>query len=65
MATDPDRDSADRSRSAQEESERYRAAAEATLDQLDWCIAYLRSIRRRRIAAVLSQNRSVIREQLR
>jgi len=31
------------------EAERYRRATEMTLDQLDWCIEYLRSLRKTRI----------------
>jgi hypothetical protein len=44
---------------------RYRRATEVTLDQLDWCINYLRSIRKKEIAQALSRNRDTIRERLR
>lgn len=48
-----------------EEAKRYRRAAEFTLHQLDWCISYLRSIRRNDIARTLAQNRDRIRRRLR
>jgi hypothetical protein len=47
-----------------EEVERYRHAAEDTLDQLDWCIGYLYRIRKAEIARVLERNRSTIRRQM-
>ena len=56
-----DTDTTDRSSGRQADAERYHAAAEATLDQLDWCIAYLHRIGKSPIAAVLAQNRSEIR----
>ena len=43
----------------------YWRAAEATLDQLDWCIDYLHSIRRKEIARALSRNRDHLRRQIR
>jgi hypothetical protein len=46
------------------ESARYREAARLALDQLDWCIDYLRSIHKTRIAAQLARNRSAIGRQL-
>ena len=48
-----------------ENSERYRGAAEETLDQLDWCINYLHRIRKPRIAQAIEKNRSTIRRQMR
>ena len=48
-----------------ENSERYRRAAEETLDQLDWCINYLHRIRKPRIAQAIEKNRSTIRRQMR
>lgn len=42
------------------EAERYRRATEMTLDQLDWCIEYLRSLRKTRISKQLAKNRSAI-----
>jgi hypothetical protein len=44
-----------------EEVERYRAAAEATLEQLDWCIDYFARNKDRRVARALSTNRAAIR----
>ena len=46
------------------DAERYREAAEAALDQLDWCIAYLHRIKKSPIATALAQNQSQIRRQL-
>ena len=48
-----------------QDSERYRRAAEETLDQLDWCINYLHRIRKPRIAQAIEKNRSTIRRQMR
>jgi hypothetical protein len=64
MASVPDPDTSTRTARPRDDAGRYRAAAEATLDQLDWCIEYLHRIRKPRIAAVLAQNRSEIRKQL-
>jgi hypothetical protein len=44
-----------------EEVERYRDAAEAALDQLDWCIGYFTRNKDRRVARALSSNRAEIR----
>lgn len=57
-------DSRDQSQPEEAEAERYRAAAEAALDQLDWCIAYLHRIKKSPIATALAQNQSQIRRQL-
>lgn len=46
-------------------AKRYQRAAEMTLGQLDWCIRYLRSIRRNELARALSRNRDHIRRRLR
>ena len=43
-----------------DETARYREAAHRALDQLDWCIEYLRSIRRTQISKQLAENRSRI-----
>jgi len=51
-------------RSARRELERYRAAAEATLEQLDWCVNYFHRIHKSRIAAALASNRSEIRRRM-
>ena len=61
MADDPGKTNGAEGREA--DGERYRAAAEAALDQLDWCIAYLHRIRKSPIADVLARNRSEIRRQ--
>lgn len=50
---------------AGEEAERYLKAAEAALQQLDWCIEYLRGIRKKKLARALEQNRSSIQQALR
>jgi hypothetical protein len=46
------------------ESVRYRQAAHLALDQLDWCINYLRRIHKTTIASQLARNRSSIRRRL-
>ncbi len=46
-----------------EDVERYRSAAEDTLQQLDWCIGYLAGCHKGQVAKVLSANRSHIRRQ--
>jgi len=43
-----------------DEVERYRKATRAPLDQLDWCVEYLRSIRKAKIAKQVPKNRSAI-----
>ena len=43
-----------------DEAARYREAAQLTLDQLDWCIEYFRTIRKASISNVLARNRSAI-----
>ena len=43
-----------------DETARYREAAHRALDQLDWCIEYLRSIRKTQISRQLAKNRSTI-----
>ena len=45
-------------------AEQYRQAAEEALEQLGWCIEYLRSIRRNQIARALARNRDHIRRGL-
>jgi hypothetical protein len=54
------RDRTGRSQAEEAEAERYRVAAEAALEQLDWCIAYLHRIRKPAIAAALARNRAEI-----
>jgi hypothetical protein len=46
------------------ELERYRRAAEDTLQQLDWCVGYFHGIRKVGISRALAKNRSQIRTQL-
>ena len=43
-----------------DEAARYREAAQLTLDQLDWCIEYFRTIRKPNISRALARNRSAI-----
>jgi hypothetical protein len=47
------------------DAERYREAAKATLEQLDWCIGYLHRIRKPALADALARNRAEIRRRLR
>jgi hypothetical protein len=42
------------------EAERYRKATQMTLDQIDWCVEYLRSLRKTKISKQLAKNRSAI-----
>jgi hypothetical protein len=49
----------------EQDSERYRRAAEETLDQLDWCINSLHRIHKPRIAKAIAKNRATIRRQMR
>lgn len=46
--------------SLDDEAARYRAAARMTLEQLEWCVIYLHSIRKTRIARALEANRASI-----
>lgn len=43
-----------------EEAARYHRAAELALDQLEWCIDYLRSIHKNRLAKQLAKNHAEI-----
>jgi len=54
----------DNNTSQQEETDRYRKAAEDALQQLDWAIGYLHGIRKTEISKSLAKNRSYIRRQL-
>lgn len=47
-----------------QDADRYRRAAEETLDQLQWCIDYLYRIRKRRLADALAENCRTIRGRL-
>jgi hypothetical protein len=44
-------------------AQQYQEAAEAALDQLEWAAAYLRRIRKPRIARALESSRAAIIEQ--
>jgi hypothetical protein len=46
--------------SPDDEVARYREAARLTLQQLDWCVMYLHSIRKRDIARALAESSSAI-----
>jgi hypothetical protein len=43
-----------------EEAARYRRAAQLALDQLEWCVEYLRKLREDRLASRLAKNRAAI-----
>lgn len=47
-----------------EEAARYREAAHQALNQLDWCVEYFRSIRKRKVATQVAKNRSAIAQTL-
>jgi hypothetical protein len=47
------------------QARRYQRAAEVALEQLDWCIRYLRQIRKNEVATVLSRNRDQIERRVR
>jgi hypothetical protein len=50
---------------SKEEADRYRRAAEETLDQLAWCVDYLYRIRKPEIAKAIAMNRASIQRQMR
>jgi hypothetical protein len=43
-----------------DEAIRYRRAAHSALDQLGWCVTYLRSIRKVKIAEQVAENRTAL-----
>lgn len=43
-----------------DEAARYREAAHRALEQLDWCVEYLRTIRKTKISKQIAENRSTI-----
>jgi hypothetical protein len=47
-----------------DEIARYREATRLTLEQLDWCVSYLHSIRKTKIARALAENKSAIAQKL-
>ena len=49
---------------AETQAQRYRRAAEETLDQLQWCIDYLYRTGKRALADALAKNHRTIRERL-
>jgi len=49
-----------RTRKGDEQASRYREATDLAIEQLDWCIDYLRQIHKSQIAGVLEQNRNSI-----
>jgi hypothetical protein len=59
-----DSDNRDAGSSQENETERYRQAAEDALQQLDWAIGYLHGIRKVEISRALAKNRSYIRRRL-
>ena len=50
--------------SKNDETARYREAAHRALDQLDWCVEYLRSIRKTQLSRQLAKNRATIARRL-
>ena len=53
-----------RVRELQAELDRYRAAAQDTLEQVDWCIGYFTARKLNGPAATLSRNRELVRTDL-
>ena len=53
-----------RDESKQDETDRYKQAAEDALQQLDWVIGYLHGIRKTQLSAKLAQNRTYIKRNL-
>jgi hypothetical protein len=47
-----------------DEATRYREAARLALQQVDWCVIYLHSIRKNELARVLAKNSSSIARRL-
>ena len=47
-----------------QQTERYRRAAQDALGQLDWCIGYLHGIHKQRLSTQLAKNRAYIRREL-
>lgn len=64
MAEARRRQSNDHDHGEQQETDRYREAAEDALQQLDWAIGYLHGIRKTEISKALAKNRSFIRQRL-
>ena len=49
---------------SQTETDRYRRAAEDSLQQIDWCIGYLHGIRKTKLSQQLAKNRNFIKRSL-
>jgi len=47
-----------------DEAARYRKAAHMTLDQLDWCVEYLRRIHKPKISQQLATNAAALRRRI-
>lgn len=47
-----------------EEVARYRKAAHATLNELDWCVEYLRRIQKEKLSQQLATNAAGIRQRI-
>jgi hypothetical protein len=54
----------DQARQRDEEITRYRAAAEETLEQLEWCVNYLHRINKSKIANAIDKNRRQVRRRM-
>ena len=50
--------------SSDNETERYKQAANDALQLVDWCIGYLVGMRKQKIASTLARNRAYIRSEL-
>ncbi|HKE79612.1 MAG TPA: hypothetical protein VKB54_09900 [Solirubrobacteraceae bacterium] len=57
-------ESDDRQRDLDKEVERYREAATAALEQLEWSVGYLRALHRPELANELDRNRKQILERM-
>ena len=49
---------------ADDDATRYREAARLALQQVDWCVVYLHSIRKNELARALAKNSSAIAHRL-
>ena len=47
-----------------DETARYEEAAYSTLEQLDWCVEYLRRLRKNEISRQLARNTTAIRRRI-
>jgi hypothetical protein len=60
----PDRQGSEISAAAEADARRYKQAAEAALEQLDFCINYLARMRRSALSARLAKSRNQIKHRL-